>query len=130
MELGLVEGFGIAGLAFLLKKIIDFSRQLRGGDIDGALTQLVAWGGGIGLFWLAASSMAFAKVDIAGFLFSDLDWASKVLGGLLLGSGASFISDRNTANDDTQSAELPRLFALNKKVAKLASKAARSKKGS
>lgn len=109
--------FSIAALIFLLKKVIDFGKQIKG-DPNGAKTQAVVWIAGIGLFWLAAEAPSFGAIAIGdlGRTFADFNWAEKVLGGLALGSAASINNDALNAINSTTSIALPRLFGDKRKV--------------
>ncbi len=105
----IVDAFGLAGAAFLVKKIIDWFRQLRGGEVNAAATQVVAWLAGVGIFWLLAAS-DLGNIVVAGMKIEDLNWAATTFGGLILGSTASVVTDSHKAKDDTQTAALPALF--------------------
>lgn len=94
----------------LIWKVVDLVKYAKDGDKNGVITQLMAWLTGVGLaFLLGAADMA-ANWDIGGVILSDINAASKILLGLVWGSGASAIVDFKKARDNTDSAAVPPLL--------------------
>lgn len=95
----------------LIKKIIDFIRFIRARDIDGVVTQSVAWVVSVLVTVLAAHTDWADGFSVFGKIFSEASWQSHVFLGLLIGSSASLVTDTIKALDNSQSAAIPRLVS-------------------
>ncbi len=94
----------------LIKKLVDFTRYAKAGDINGIITQLVAWAAGIAVFFLAAQSDWADGIEIGDRALSVLNGWSLVMAGLAAGSSASVFQDFLKSNDNTNSAAIPTLL--------------------
>lgn len=97
-------------VAALLKKIVDFVRYILGRDVNGAVTQVVAWVAGVGLMWLVSASDFVDGVVVGGLQLGDLNAASIILAGLAVSSTAGVGVDVIKAVDNTQSAMVPSIL--------------------
>lgn len=109
----MVEGAIVLGLvAAISTKFVDFSKYVKAGDRNGALTQLYAWLVGVVLI------LGLAKSGLANDVylpFSDLPLekygtVAQILVGLSPGSLGGVFIDAKKAVDNTDSAKLPSLF--------------------
>ncbi|MBM0203496.1 hypothetical protein JNW90_10505 [Micromonospora sp. STR1s_5] len=97
-------------LLALAKKLVDLGRYASGRDLNGVVTQLVAWAAGVVVV------IAFAASDWASLVtFGDLSLAkmglmSQILAGLTVGSTASLGQDLLKAVDQNQSERKPTLL--------------------
>lgn len=71
-------------LIVLAKKVLDFIKYAANGDINGAVTQFVAWAVGVATVYLSSA---------ANVQDLDADAWQRVLWGMYLGSGASVATD-------------------------------------
>lgn len=96
-------------------KIVDFVRYARAGDVNGIITQVLAWVTGFGLIALAAHTpwatapAAAGGLAFGGVTLGHIGLAGQVLVGLALGSSFSLTKDAIKAVDGTQSAAVPPL---------------------
>jgi len=106
----MIEFVPLLVLLATVKKLIDLLRYARGRDLNGVVTQVVVWAGGIGVVALAAHTawagqLVFGDVKLAG-----MNFASQVLAGIALGSAASIAQDTLKAVDASQSEAKPTLL--------------------
>ncbi len=94
----------------LIKKLVDFVRYAKNGDINGIVTQIVAWAAGIAIFFLAAQSDWADGIEIGDRALSVLNGWSLVLAGATFGSVASTAQDLFKSVDNTNSAAIPTLL--------------------
>jgi ABC-type transport system involved in cytochrome c biogenesis permease subunit len=94
-------------MAALTLKIIDFLRYVRAADINGVLTQLFAWVGGVVVVILAANTDWASGIQIGDKNLANLGFWSLVFFGLTAGSGASIAKDTLKAVDNSNSAAIP-----------------------
>lgn len=73
----------LAILAAVIYGFVSFAKMLRNGDTNGAKTQAVVWLGSIGGVYLVAESFFGTKIDVYGTPLADLDWATKLVVGLV-----------------------------------------------
>jgi len=106
-----MEALTLLPLALLLAKILDFVKYARARDVNGAVTQLVAWAGGVALVFVAANADLGANMDVAGQTLGTLNAWSLVLVGLSLASTGSALVDVKKAVDNTDSAAVPALVS-------------------
>ncbi len=93
-----------------VKKLVDFVRYAKAGDVNGIITQLVAWVAGFALAALVANTPWAAGLDFGGVTLAKMNIAAQLLVGLALGSSASFGTDLIKATDNSQSAAVPPLL--------------------
>jgi len=98
-------------MAAMVKKAVDLLRYAFSGDVNGIITQVVAWAVGIGVVFLVAYSDLGHQVNINGASLASLNQWTWVLAGLALSSGAGFGADTLRALDNTDSASMPSLTA-------------------
>lgn len=99
-----------AALAFLAMKLTSFLKFLTSGSYRDAVTQGVAWVAGAAVVLLVAASDFADGLALYGKNLGDLNFASCVVLGLLIGSGGSVIYDYKAARDNKDTAEEPALF--------------------
>lgn len=95
----------------LIWKVVDFVKYIKSKDANGVIVQAGAWGGGIALAFLLGAANIASTWDIGGMTLSDVNGPSKILLGLVWGSGASAIVDFKKARDNTDSAAMPALIS-------------------
>lgn len=96
-------------IVILVKKLVDFAKYVKAGNLNGILTQLLAWIGGIAAAFLGAQTQWAEATTVGGVKLSDLGWASLVLVGLIIGSAAITLDDTTKAIDTSDSAHVPDL---------------------
>lgn len=97
-----MEALAVALLLALVKKVVDLYKMFRSGNTDGALTQLLTFAAAVVLVFLFGATPLGASVGVAGLTLAGAGVATKVLVGLLLGSGASVVKDALKAVDNSQ----------------------------
>ena len=93
-----------------VKKVIDFVRYAKAGDVNGIVVQLLAWLSGVALVALAAHTAWSQQLEFGGITLHGMGFASQVLAGIALGSAASLAQDALRAADNSQSAAVPALI--------------------
>lgn len=99
----------VAALA-LVTKLVDFGKYLTARNINGAVTQLVAWGAGIGAFFLLSRTDFASGITIGDLSLSTLNGASLILVGMSVASVGSLAIDFKQARDNTDTAAKPALL--------------------
>lgn len=94
----------------LVWKLVDFAKYVRANETNSYVTQLVVWGGGIGVAFLLRESDFSKSVQVGDFLLANLNAASTVLFGIALGSSASAVYDTKRSIDNSDSAATPSLL--------------------
>lgn len=103
-------GAELALLVPVIKKVVDFIRNLRGKDTNAIATQLVAWLAGIVTVYVAAHvDLGGAAGSVNQLLDSMGIWAQTVTG-FVLGSLGSLAQDTLKAVDNSQSEAKPKLI--------------------
>lgn len=94
---------GFVGLLATAAKVIDFLRYLVDWQVSRgkAITQALAWLGGIAVVFLYAASDFGDTVDLGGILLSDVNGSTKVIVGVAIGSLASLAKDFAARDRDT-----------------------------
>lgn len=92
-----------------VKKLIDVARCVRGRDINGAVTPLVAWAAGFAVVALVAHTPWATGLVFGGVTLAGAGWAAQLLVGVAVGSSASIAQDLLKAVDHTQSEAKPAL---------------------
>ena len=105
----MIEFVPALAMLALVKKLVDLLRYLRGGDINGVVTQLVAWAGGVGVVLLAAQTDYAGGIEVGGEMLSTLNVWSLALIGLAVGSSASLADDALKSVDQNRSGDRPAL---------------------
>lgn len=95
----------LIALSLLVFKMVDFVRYLRAGDVNGWLTQLVAWTAGVAAVLLYAKS-GFGVV-IGDFNLAHLNIWGQIVIGLNIGSVGSAFNDARKTFDNSNSAAVP-----------------------
>ena len=99
----------LALIAAVVKKFVDFVRQLRGKDTSAVVTQLLAWALGIVAVYLTANVDFASAVTFANTSLDQMGlWTQTVLG-VLVGSVGSVGKDALKALDNTQTEATPQL---------------------
>lgn len=94
----------------LAKKVVDFLKYLTNRDLNGAVTQLVAWAAGVCAVLLYAQTDWADTIPVAGSILADLNFWSQLAYGLTIASGASLATDFIKAFDQHDSAAMPQLM--------------------
>lgn len=99
----------LALIAAVVKKFVDFVRQLRGRDTSAIVTQLLAWVLGVVAVYLTAHVDFASAVEFANMSLDDMSlWTQTVLG-VLVGSVGSVAKDGLKALDNSQTEAAPKL---------------------
>jgi hypothetical protein len=93
-----------------VKKVVDFVRFARAGDLNSVVTQLVAWFAGFLIIALAAHTPWAAALVFGGVPLAKLGVAAQLLVGIAIGSSGSLATDIIKATDNTQTAAVPSLL--------------------
>lgn len=103
---------GLVGMLAVTAKVIDFLRYISNlpATRSEVLTQLLAWLGAVAVVFLYGASDFGVTIDLGGVALSDVNGWTKVLVGLVIGSGASLVKDHVKARDNTDSAKVPPLI--------------------
>lgn len=105
-----MEFVPVAAMAILTLKLVDFLRYARAADLNGVLTQLCAWVGGVVVVLLVAQTDWARGIQIGDKSLHSLSFWSLIFVGLTTGSGASVIKDVGVkALDNSNSAAIPTL---------------------
>lgn len=88
----------IAVLVTLVKKTVDFAKELLPNTIQNKVVQLVAWAVATGYVFLFAASGSLGDIEIVSagqtkYHLSQLNSAALVLVGLAIGAGAGVLND-------------------------------------
>lgn len=102
---------GSAGLLALVKALVDFLKFVRAGNINGWLTLLVVWLGGVGVTILYSFSDFADQFEVLGVTLGTASLATLILFGLGLGSSAVVVNEFKTAIDSSDSATKPPLVS-------------------
>ena len=107
----LIPVVGIVLLLALVQKFMDFVKYITNKDVNGIVTQLGIWAAAIAAVLVVAATQFSNTVQITDNLRLDqLDLATKIVTGLLIGSGASSLYDYKKARDNNDSAVTPALM--------------------
>lgn len=103
---------GLVGLSALSWKVIDFLRMLANlkTEKSGVITQALAWVGSIAAVFLYGESQFGDTVTVASIRLDNMDSATKLLFGLVLGSTAAVLVDFKQAIDNNDNATKPPLL--------------------
>ncbi len=106
-------GVELATMAAVAKKFVDFVRQLRGRDVSGVLTQLLAWVSGIVVVYLTAHVDFASAIEFANVHLDDMGLFTQTVLGILVGSVGSVVKDGFKAVDNSQTEATPSLVDRN-----------------
>ena len=103
-----MEFVPLIALSTLVIKFMGFLKALTNRDWNTAVTQLVAWGAGVGaIFIFGATQFDFPVGDVA---LSQLGAMDKLVVGLTIASVGGFLYDTKKAIDDKDTAKEPHLL--------------------
>ena len=105
---------GAVGLVAVAGKVIDFAKSVTNRDVNAVVTQAAAWAGGVATTFLFGASDFASGVPVGDLVLSDVNGWSKVVIGVMVGSGASLAYDLKRALDSTDSAKTASLLPGNK----------------
>jgi len=102
----------LLGLAFIILKVMSTAKNVAGGAVVAAVTQLLTWVAGVLVVLVASNVDATEAYVLAGTAqtLGDLDAWGTIFLGVMAGSLASVIYDFKKAFDSTDSAAEPALF--------------------
>lgn len=98
----------IGALAYTLT---NWAKRIRGGDWNGVVTQLAAWGAGIVAVLLVDAANIADAMPVYGTTLGKLDAAGLVIVGLLLASPFGVIHDVKQALDQHGRSDEPNLVS-------------------
>jgi hypothetical protein len=99
----------LALIAAVVKKFVDFVRQLRGKDTSAVVTQLLAWVLGIVAVYLTAHVDFASAVNFANMSLDQMGLLTQTVLGILVGSVGSVGKDALKALDNNQTEAAPKL---------------------
>ena len=105
-----MDALTLVTLAAVVWKIVEAVKngiKKAWGDVT---TQMVVWGAGIGVAFLAAQSEIAGKIDVWDTTLGKLDWASLLLLGIGLSSVSAVGYETKKAIDSGDSAIQPSAF--------------------
>lgn len=86
-----MEFVPLLAIGALAKKLVDFVKALRTGDVNGAVTMLVVAGAGIISVLIAAETEWASTITLGGQALGEISFLSKVFAGVSVASfGALF----------------------------------------
>lgn len=93
----------------LIKKVTDFLKLVTNRDVNGITTQVTVWIGGVLVVFLCAQTDFASGLNVGEISLSELNFASLILLGLTVGSGASVAHDYLQARDNTNASAVSHL---------------------
>lgn len=105
-----MEFIPAAAMLALVVKFIDFLRYASARDVNGVVTQLVVWAGGVAGVILVAQTAWADGIEVSNRALSQLDIWSLVFVGLQIASGASLVKDALKSVDNHNSSAIPTLL--------------------
>lgn len=109
---GVIAIAGVTLLVTLVNKFTDFLKSVVNKETNTYVTQIIVWVAAIAGVFLVAASQFASGVQITDTLSLDnIDTVTKVIVGLLIGSGASSLFDFKKAIDGTDSAVVTKLLS-------------------
>lgn len=100
----------VVALLALAKKFVDFSKYVTNKDVNGAFTQVWAWGAGIAAVLIFAATDFAEDVPVGTHQLGGLAFWSLVWLGLGIGSAGSIVTDIIKSRDNSDSAAMPKLL--------------------
>ncbi len=92
-------------------KVVDFLRYAKNADVNGVVTQLIAWVAGVGVVMIAAHTQwATGIAPVGNASLATYGIWDQVFAGLALGSSASFLKDTLKSVDNSNSSAIPTLL--------------------
>lgn len=104
-----MEAVPAAMLALLIKQVVDFLRYLKGGEVNGIVTTLTAWIGGVVGTLLAAESDWASALSVGGVSLDGMNLASKVFAGLTVAATATGFNEVIKSVNNDSSTTKPKL---------------------
>ena len=98
-------------MLLLITKVVDFLRYARSRDINGVVTQLTTWIGGVLAVLLVAQTTWADGIAVGDRALSVLDIWSQIFAGLTIASGASVVKDFTKSIDNNNSSAIPTLLS-------------------
>lgn len=90
--------------------LTNFVKSLRGGDVNGMVTQVAAWGIGLAVVFLGSAAHVTSGWKLLnGVRLNDLDFASKLMVGVLYSSLFGFGDQIISGFDNTRTSAKPPL---------------------
>ena len=109
----MIDGLSAVLVVALLWSFVDWVKSVLNRDLNGVLTQLVVWGAGVAVVFIASATLWAKQATINGVALDHLGSGSKIVAGILLGSLASAAYMVKRALDNSDSAKtLPLLGFL------------------
>lgn len=105
-----MEFVPVLALGALVFVLVVFLKNLTAGRWGSAITQLVAWGAGIGAVFVLAETSFAGGIGIGDQNLADVSAWSKVFVGLLVASLLSAFNELKKAIDRSDSAAVPDWF--------------------
>lgn len=93
----------------VLKKLVDVLRYARGRHLNGVLTQLVAWGGGVAATFATSAVAVLGQAHLNGVALTDLSGVAKIFLGIAAASVGSHVADLHAVLDRYDSSLKPPL---------------------
>lgn len=98
-------------LGSLVFTFVNFLRYLKGGDMNGVVTQIIAWAAGVGAVMLVAQTQFASSVPITNtYTLATLSGWSLFFVGLMATSLFSTVNEVLKAVDNTQTQAKPNLI--------------------
>ena len=111
-----VEFVPTVAMFALIVKLVDFLRYLRAGDLNGVLTQLSTWIGGVVVVLLVAQTAWADGIEVGDRPLSILDFWSQLFVGLTVASTASLVKDTLKSVDNSNTSKIPTLLPAGPKA--------------
>lgn len=105
-----MEAITLITLVAFVKKFVDSSKFLTNMNINALVTQAWTWLGGMVILAAATAADITKNIEAFGMTLGQLDGWSIILGGAMLGSGASVLYDFQAASDNSDTAQTPLLL--------------------
>jgi len=113
----------LVAFATLGLKFVDFLRYAKAADVNGVMTQLIAWIAGVAVVMLAAHTQwAQGIAPVGTAALSSYGIWDQVFAGLAIGSSASFLKDTLKSVDNSNSSAIPTLLDAGPKKTKPANR--------
>ena len=100
----------LVALLALVVKFTDFLKYVTARNTNGVVTQLVAWGAGVGAFFLAAQTDFASGIHVGDMSLPTLNGWSLVFVGMSVASAGGLAVDYKQARDNSDSAVKPNLL--------------------
>ena len=105
-----MEAVTLITLVAFVKKFVDTSKYVTNRNVNALATQIWTWVGGTIILAAARLAEITENIEAFGLTLGQLDLWSVILGGAMLGSGASVVYDYQAARDNSDTAKTPPLL--------------------